>query len=344
VKKIESNRHSISKRMPCKRQVDNMPAIGFICPDGVKVTFEECFNECRLKDDLPCGRCKALPLLRKVSLQREWTGVPSTTQLIGGTREAWLKITRPYFINPEERVFALLGTQVHSVLEKFGMGDNFTEERLRDEICSGAFDFYDGESETLFDYKTWGSYKVAQALGIKSIDVPMLDENGNSVCFKTGARKGQQKTRKEYIFGDVVTKALGIFETSIQMSNYRDKLKQILPNGYTVKNMAVQVISRDAGLMVSAMRHIEEKAPLIPVNGISKHWIDRYLQRKRDLLFEALENDYSPVCRKRERWDGRKCQKYCDVSEACQQVGGCADDSLPDENFEAIEDNLLVAA
>ena len=71
-----------------------MPAIGFICPDKEKVTFQECFTECRLKADLPCGRCKALPFLRKVSLQREWTGEPSTTQLIGGTREAWLKMAR----------------------------------------------------------------------------------------------------------------------------------------------------------------------------------------------------------------------------------------------------------
>jgi hypothetical protein len=320
-----------------------MPAIGFICPDKEKVTFQECFDGCRLKADLPCGRCKALPFLRKVSLQREWTGEPSTTQLIGGTREAWLKITRPYYINPEDRVFALLGTQVHGVLEKFGTGDNFSEERLRDEICSGAFDFYDGASETLFDYKTWGSYKVAQALGIKSIDVPLIDENGNTVCFKSGVRKGQQKTRKEYIYGDAVTKCIGLFETSIQMSNYRDKLKEILPKGYDVKNMAVQVISRDGGLLVSAMRKIEEKAPLIPVNGISKHWIDRYLQRKRDLLFEALGHDYSPLCRKRDRWDGRKCINYCDVKEQCQGVGGWVSDIFLSENMAEDTEECLSA-
>ena len=322
-----------------------MPAIGFICPDKEKVTFQECFTECRLKADLPCGRCKALPFLRKVSLQREWTGEPSTTQLIGGTREAWLKITRPFFINPEDRVFALLGTQVHGVLEKFGKGDNFTEERLRDEICSGAFDFYDGESETLFDYKTWGSYKVAQALGIKSIDVPMFDDNGNPVLFKSGKNKGLPKTKKEYIYGDAVTKTIGIFETSIQMSNYRDKLKEILPNGYSVKNMAIQIISRDSGLMVSAIRKIEERAPLISVNGISKHWIDRYLQRKRDLLFEALEQDVSPLCRKRDRWYGRKCLNYCDVKEQCQGIGGWESEIFLSEKMaEDTEESLSAVA
>jgi len=303
-----------------------MPAVGFICPDNIKVTFEECFIGCRLKDDLPCGRCKALPFLRKCSLQREWTGEPSTTQLISGTREAWLKITRPFFINPDDRVFSLLGTRAHWILEKFGQGDNFTEERLKDAICSGAFDFYNGSTQTLFDYKTWGSFKVAQVLGIKSIHVPVFDENGNPVCFKSGKNKGLPKTKKEYISGDIVTKALGILDASIQLSNYRDKLKDILPNGYTVKNMAIQIVSRDAGLMVSAMRKIEEKASLIPVNGISKHWINRYLQKKRDLLFDALKQDYSPLCRKRDRWYGRKCLNYCDVKEQCHGRGGWESD------------------
>lgn len=319
-----------------------MPAIGFICPDNNKVTFQDCFDGCRLKAELPCGRCKALPFLRKVSLQREWTGVPSTTQLIGGTREAWLKITRPYYVNPEDRVFALLGTQVHGVLEQFGQGDNLSEERLRDEICSGAFDFYDGESQTLFDYKTWGSYKVAQALGIKPIDVQVFDEQGNPVLFKTGARKGQQKTRKEHIYGDAVTRALALLETSIQMSNYRDKLKAILPYAYTVKNMSVQVISRDAGLMINAMRGLTEKAPLIPVNGISKVWVGRYLSRKKALLFEAIKQDYSPICRKRERWDGRKCGSYCDVKEQCQEIGGL-EEALINQTVEE-PDSLPVAA
>ncbi len=220
----------------------------------------------------------------------------------------------------------MLGTHAHAVLEKFGQGDHLTEERLRDAICFGAFDFFDGESETLFDYKTWGSYKVAQALGIKTIDVPMFDKTGNPICFKSGKNKGLPKTKKEYVYGDIVTKALGTLDASIQLSNYRDKLKEILPNGYTVKNMAIQVVSRDAGLMISAIRKIEEKAPLIPVNGISKQWVDRYLQRKRDLLFNALEQDYSPLCRKRDRWYGRKCLNYCDVKEQCQGVGGWESD------------------
>lgn len=297
-----------------------MPAIGFICPDFQTITFQECFKECRLKIDLPCGRCKALPFLRRVSKQRKWTGEPSTTQLLIGTREAWLKIKQDYYINPDDKVYALLGTQVHSVLDKFGYGDHLTEERLRDEICSGAFDFYDGETQTLYDYKTWGSYKVMQALGISCIEVPETDENGEIVLKKSGKNKGEPKTRKIWTSGDIATRAIALLETSIQLSNYRDKLLQVLPKGYTVKNIAVQVISRDSGLIVSTQRGIEEKAPLIPVNGISSHWVNKYLGRKKELLLKYLSEDIiPPLCRKRETWNNKKCQQYCEVKEQCLQ-------------------------
>jgi len=216
----------------------------------------------------------------------------------------------------------ILGTHSHSVFEKFGKGDHLTVERLRNEICSGAFDFYDGETQTLYDYKTWGSYKVQQALGIRSIDVPETDENGKPILKKSGKNKGEPKTKKVWINGDIASRAAALLETSIQLSDYRDKLLEILPAGYTVRSMAVQVISRDSGLMVSTMRGIEEKAPLVPVNGISKNWVRKYLARKKEMLLEALEKNYAPVCRKRETWYGRKCSGYCEVSELCASVGG----------------------
>jgi len=294
-----------------------MPAIGFICPDGQRIKFEECFKECQLKADLPCGRCKALPYLRKCAQQREWTGEPSTTQLLRGIRESWLKITRDYYINPDDNAFMILGTHSHGVLEKFGKGDHLTEERLRSEICSGAFDFYDGETQTLYDYKTWGSYKVQQALGIRSIEVHETDESGQPILKKSGKNKGEPKTKKVWINGDITSRVMALLEPSIQLSDYRDKLLEILPEGYAVKNMAVQVISRDSGLMVSAMRGIEEKAPLVPVNGISKNWVRKYLARKKDMLLEALDKNHAPMCRKRETWSGRKCAGYCEVSEIC---------------------------
>lgn len=260
-----------------------MPAIGFICPDNEKVLFEECFKECRIGFILPAERCKAIPFLKRVSWQRKWTGVPSVTELLQGTREMWLKITRDYYINPDNRTYALLGTGIHGVLEKLTTGDHLSEERLIGDICSGQFDFYDGESQILFDYKTWSSYKLAD------LDKPEK-------------------------------RASSLLQTSIQLSYYRDVLKEHLPEGYTVKKLAVQVINRDGGTWVSRSRGIVERSPLILINGVSSHWVKKYLNRKKELLEEALKKDYAPPCRRTDSWGGRKCNGYCDVAEICKTI------------------------
>lgn len=296
-----------------------MPVIGFICPDGHRVTFKKCFNECRLFISLPTGRCKALPLLRKASQERIWNGEPSTTQLIQGTREAWLKITRPYYINPDDRILSILGTNVHNALERLSY-DHMAEERLRDEICSGIYDFYDIEMFTLWDYKAWGAYKTSKALGIKRIKVPKTDDQGNPVLLKSGKNKGQPKMETRIIRGDIATKVDGILEAAIQLSNYRDKLNSILPAQYKVRRMAIQIISRESGA-IAEIRGLTEKAPVILVNGISRYWVEKYLHKKKEMLLEALEKDSAPVCHRRERWDGRKC-KSCEVREYCTQLPG----------------------
>lgn len=134
--------------------------------------------------------------------------------------------------------------------------------------------------------------------------------------------------KREWINGGIASRATSLLDTSIQMSNYRDKLLAVLPIGYGIRAMAVQVISRDSGLLISAMRHIEEKAPLIPVHGVSKRWVDRYLGRKKDILLDAIDKDHAPLCRLRERWFGKKCGSYCEVSEQCRGTSGWDTDPL----------------
>ncbi|GAI25908.1 unnamed protein product, partial [marine sediment metagenome] len=83
--------------------------------------------------------------------QRLWTGKPSTTQLINGTRLELLKITTDYFIDPQKLAFALLGTKHHEDLED---ADFLVEEKLEDKDMTGIMDFWDDQEETLYDYKT----------------------------------------------------------------------------------------------------------------------------------------------------------------------------------------------
>src|SRR3990167_7977846 len=84
----------------------------FICPDQIQVRVKDCLSECRMAE-----RCLTLPTLKLISNEREWTGTPSTTQLLIGTMEAFLKLTQPYSVDPDKRAFMLAGTIHHQKLE-----------------------------------------------------------------------------------------------------------------------------------------------------------------------------------------------------------------------------------
>lgn len=284
-----------------------MAATEFICPDGNKCFITECLNKgCRMASELPAGRCLSIRTLRLVADQRPWTGTPSTTQLLKGTREAYLEITTTYAIDPQKALFRVHGSKGHAILDKFTGANELGEERLSDGISSGAFDFYDAETENLFDTKTSGSYKVRKALGLYQIDVPTGE------VYKTGDKKGQPKTRKEWQQGG----RRDLLDWAIQLNDYRIKLESC---GFPVKRMFIEAICRDGGIQAASRNGIEQNGVLIPIIKIPDRHIKAYMTAKRDALINSLRSDGMPIkCRSRESWNGRKCQGYCDVSEHCQ--------------------------
>lgn len=279
--------------------------IGFICPDGNRIRFEGCLEKCRMGK-----RCLSLPTLRHMSEVRSWTGKPSVTQCLNGTLEELLKITTPYYAEPQRFAFALLGTTHHSALEYTDM-NNLAEERMDDEEVGGTPDllevsegcegFYD-----LYDYKTWGSYKVAKALGIKRVPV----ETGGE--YKSGEKKGQKKTRKESVQSPDF---IDIPETELQINRYRIMFER---RGFPINRMVVQVTVRDGGIMAAKSRGVTETIYLIPVKLLPDEYVLEYYGRKSRALLDALDSGHcDDHCTAEENWDGRKCSSYCDVSFAC---------------------------
>ena len=100
----------------------------YICPDGEKVRIEECLQGCRLRSELEGGRCLSRRVLKAISDRREWTGKPSVTQLINGTREEYLKITRDYAARPQELIPALFGSCCHAYLERYADEKSLTKK------------------------------------------------------------------------------------------------------------------------------------------------------------------------------------------------------------------------
>ena len=282
-----------------------MPATRFVCPSGNEVPIRKCLASC------PEGtRCLLHPTLSAIAAStRRKLRQPSVTELIIGTREAYLKKTTDYAIDPQARLFALGGSAMHAA--HAGQAEAFlSEARFHCDTFCGQIDLYgdvlgDG-IPTLADLKTVGSYKALKALGLEAVDV----ETGE--VYKTGERKGQPKTRKEWVPGG----RREVREWALQLNAYRYLLER---EGFPVGRMVVQLLVRDAGLEVANRRGIDRGGYLIEINRISDRWIERYFKLKSRRLYEALWTGRTPgTCRSNERWQGdRKCRFYCEVRGSC---------------------------
>jgi len=238
------------------------------------------------------------PTLRIISNDREWTGNPSTTQLLNGTMMEFLKITREYASDPQRRAFMLSGIKYHLALESMAK-----EMGLPAEIALGpdGHDIFDllepcDGGWSLTDNKDWGSYRVVRALGITKIG------KGKDATFITKPEEAD------------------VFNEELQLNNYRIMLEK---KGITIVNMQLQVKVRDGGLQVAATRGIDFNIKLIPIRRLPDEDVLMYFNAKKQKLLNALKdyetnpNFFPEICNAVESWENRRCQGHCDVAEFC---------------------------
>ena len=234
---------------------------------------------------------------------------PTVTELLCGIRETYLKKTTDYAVDPMQQLYAIHGSAVHTINEGHTEGNMLSEERLADNVTSGKFDLYgqiiDYSDKTLGDYKITSSYKLMKALGYYKVDVPTGE------VYKTGLKKGQPKTRKEWRTDGV----RHILDWAIQLNYYRILLEQ---RGFNVDRMEIQAMCRDYSLKVASERNITKPVYIIHINKISDYWVKLYMETKAKRLKDALAKGYLPkLCSAKERWQDRKCRDYCAVAENC---------------------------
>ena len=282
-----------------------MPVTKFQCPTGNIVSIADCLKSCPNQQ-----RCMFLPTLRAIakSVDRK-ISEPTVTELLCGIRETYLKKMTDYAVDPMQQLYAIHGSAVHTINEGHTEGNMLSEERLADNVTSGKFDLYgqiiDYSDKTLGDYKITSSYKLMRALGYYKVDVPTGE------VYKTGLKKGQPKTRKEWRTAGV----RHILDWAIQLNYYRILLKQ---RGFTVDRMEIQAMCRDYSLKVASERNITKPVYIIHINKISDHWVKLYMETKAKRLKDALAKGYLPkLCSSKERWQDRKCRDYCAVAENC---------------------------
>ena len=250
-------------------------------------------------------------ILKAISTQREWTGTPSATQLLNGTREEYLKAKKFYPIDPQGNIPAIFGTGVHAFLENhIEEKRQIAEERLTspDGSFTGQFDCYDAHEQILYDTKTYGSFKTAHLFGLVKHKEPILDESGVQKKYKNGKKQFRTWFTRDGHRSN--------FDVAVQLNAYRIMIEaKSLP----VKHMMVEVITRDAGTFSARDRGVFENSQLAYINHISDRWVMRFMAAKSKALREAIDKDKLPKpCSYRETWGGLKCREYCSVWQHCE--------------------------
>lgn len=293
-----------------QRRLLEVGANQFICPNGDKVNIDLCLSRCPHHI-----RCMGKPTLEAVAnsvKDRKLGRKYSVTELIAGTREMYLKKTTDYAVDPQDQIFAMHGTAVHSICEKHSSSFILTEVRLANSLYTGQIDAYGdllgNGKKIILDYKVTSSFKAAMALGYYKVEEPTGE------FYKTGLKKGQPKTRK-------VLKTDGrkqILQWAIQVNAYRMLLEE---HNFPVEELWVQMYIRDFSLRISKERNINQPIYLIKVNKISDIWLKKYFEIKKKRLDDAIKNGVIPdYCRNSESWGGRKCESYCSVFDACKRA------------------------
>jgi len=286
-----------------------MAMIGFYCPNNEKVKFNECLKKCKMNN-----RCVSLPTIRALCVQRKWTGLPSTTQLLSGTRYALLKIIKDYYEDIQNLSFILLGNKTHKSLE-----DNDTEGtaeiEFKDKTQSGIADYYDATEKTLWDYKTSGAFKVYKALGMrkKKVDDPTGERYTRS---GSGYKKGEIK---KITVWDKIPEMADKWEWTLQSNRYAIWLED---SNRPVEKIKIEAIIRDGGTMAARNYGIENKIEIIEIPILNRDYVLSYFERKRKMLLLAIALSWAPICDNIENWDKRKCSGYCPVKQWCDEMPG----------------------
>jgi len=280
--------------------------IGFVCPDGFDILHKNCLKKpCRLGE-----RCVSLPTLTKMSSVRKWTGKPSTTQLLNGTRLSMLILYKNFFVSPQSLAFSRLGTDFHASLETF---EFIMEKKFEDLKSSGTADYYDPEERILWDFKTSGHFKVMKCIGMIQKKVP--DPNGAK--YKKagkGFKAGDPKMVTQWIMDSNQTDS---WDWTLQLNKYRLFFES---SGYPVNKMKIEVTVRDGGLRTAAMSGIKDNIYIINIQRLPDDLVINYFNKKIAALRTALAISWAPLCHSKENWNYIRCERFCNVAEDCKKL------------------------
>lgn len=289
-----------------------MPLAQFICPDKERITISQCLSgNCRMSN-----RCAPLSYLSECARQRQWTGKPSVTQLLNGTRMAYLMLTTNYAEDPQKCLWKILGTSVHKRLDvddKF----SFSEVQLDDEDKTGILDRVEEQANKelwLVDKKFVGSFKASRVLGLEKHERIRLDDNDRPIL-------NRYKKPSKDIWFTVNPDKIDMDDWAMQLNTYRKMFEE--STGFEISRLMNFIMIRDGDLLTAKQRGVVANFYYIEVPFIDNSKVSEYMDHKRNLLLShMMTTDRIPEpCSLSEVWGGNRCEKYCPVVSTCVKHG-----------------------
>ena len=312
-----------------------MPQKWFKMPNGELMEIETVVKEGLLVEHYPS------PYIRECAEQRPWTGKPSTTQLIKGTRQAYLELFQDFAIDPDDQAFRIVGTWGHTGLELQAGEGEMAETKFSEGEISGIADHMELDpaepgSYIMDDYKVSGSFRVVKALGIVKKTRPMVDENGEPVVYKKSGKWGKAGDPRTEDYYEADPKQVDLGDWKLQINFYRIRAQDELH--VKISRMRIFVPVRDGGLMMARNRGITKKTYSFWVPRMDDDEVRAWFEKRRAALIgattgyamsieagdsaeKALLDNIPEACSKDEAWDGNKCRGYCPVAEICTKHG-----------------------
>jgi CO dehydrogenase/acetyl-CoA synthase delta subunit len=176
-------------------------------------------------------------------------------------------------------------------------------------------DEYNYGKYTIFDYKTWGSYKVGKAMGVTAIEEEVVDNEGNLVLLKSGKNKGKPKTIKSF---KTEPENIDLTNETLQLNRYRIMFEKY---GFPISKMQIQAVVRDGGTYIAQSRGIERNLYLLDVPRISNSACLKFYHGLQIEVDKAFKDKWIRKCNSHESWEGRRCKGFCEVTEACKKMG-----------------------
>lgn len=302
--------------------------------------------------------------LEMVMNERVYNGKISVTTCAKCPREYVFRNKFPYAVDPDQMAYSILGTNVHSALEDDSIFSELKMDIELDVDMSGILDlvFVHNDELILADYKTWGSYAVAKHVGLESIEVPMLDKDGNPVLYKSSRKgkyeKGEPRLEKVWKRNPDTAENFGIL---MQLNMYRIMLERLLQSGkirilssegrplYKVNALRVYCIIRDGNTHVARGRGIFSATDVVNVPIAKDQEVLTYHRTQSRYIKECMDKSEFATAReilrdpprkgsKEETMNGYICRESCPVAYVCKLCGDHPQDVEVDHPFSKLFD------